>query len=274
MNIYACRAYFSMEAAGWQEMFWGMFNTAHEAMLAWQDLLSARSFMLGSAAQVKCDRQVVERAPEDNVRDEDEDDILIRNDTGVYKASDVDYPGTGQDVIIRSINSHRRVFTMRGVPDSIMVQPWDTSPATGAWTDAYNVWAGKVHPEDGGPWRIRYVDSAKPLIGITAIDTINTGGLLVTAPGHGLVTGDQIQLVRVPCSDCRVQGIQVVVYFSPTQFRLPHYNVGRVGYKGGGTFRKIAWLYDNIRSLELGAAGSRQAGRPHEVKRGRRSCCR
>lgn len=183
-----------------------------------------------------------------------------------------DMPWTGVLVKMQGTGGARRTITLRALPDVIVEDYFNTPVARNAWIKAFQDYRGALIALGFRLQRIT-VGPANPLIQIQNITAnANSTITITTASAHGLTTGEYIRFHRVKATAC-IQGERQVVVNDADTFTVAGFNYGTIGFIQGA-FRKLAFTYEAVVSVQLGRKATRKAGRPFFSLRGRLKRCR
>jgi hypothetical protein len=215
-----------------------------------------RAALLASGADVGLVGTLVERVPEDQPPREEAFNFDIAQFAGYFADNSMDMPWTGIYCRFTAAGGQRREYLLRGVPDVVTVQNWDSPPTSGKWTDSFNVWRSEFI---GTAYRMRVKSKAGPIIPIQQIVSDTDGELLVSSPAHGLVTGQYINFIRVRAAYLTIRGNHRVIRVNAGTFKVLGYNVSAVAFLKG-SYRVLAYTYAGIADVTLGRKGERPVG--------------
>jgi len=190
---------------------------------------------------------------------------------GTFKPADApsgaDMPWTGIVCQFISSGGRRRSFTLRGIPDSAVKNTYRGVNFSPDFGSAMTAWKKAVFDQD---FQLQIIDKANDAL-LKTILSLQVGGLglgVTTTGPHGFVTGDVVRFFQVH-SQPTLKGQHRIIVTANDAFTIPTINIGDVGFDDGKV-RKIVYDYEDIEVINLIRKGSRKAGRPFFLLRGRR----
>lgn len=178
-----------------------------------------------------------------------------------------DQPWTGVLCSILSLGGRRRPFLLRGVDDSGIVGSYKSVNFSAALQKALDSWKDGLIASGYGVYSLDK-GGGNPLHDIGTLVPAVGGLTLTTALPHGLVTGDRIRFESVVSSPS-ITGTHPVVKVDADTVTVRGFNLGTLFFQSG-QFRKDAKTISDIVNVLFVRKGSRKAGRPFFLLRGRR----
>lgn len=263
--IFKTVIYFKSDLAGWSETYYQERDTITAAHTASDGLAVLRGALLGNTDTVEI--QAVRTV---NIADAAQLRLKIYpgNPGKPADITDVDMPWTGVVARFMSSSGRRRLTTIRGVPDDLIVAPFHLPVPGGAWRNAFDSFCQALKNNN---WRMQVLRrTANPLKNIVDIVPNLLGRLVVHANAHGLVEGDIISTYRIKTDPPGISGrFKILPGEDADHFILPQFDIRELGFTSG-QYRKLLYDYEAIVDCQLEGKGSRRVGRPFGVPRGRR----
>lgn len=204
---------------------------------------------------------------------DDPSQFTLYNETyeGTFKPDSgpgaVDMPWTGVVIQMRGANGGKRFLTLRGVPDNSIKNTYKGASFPADFDKALSEWRRHVV---AAPFYVQKLNTTNvnALQTITSVAAGPTGLTVTSAAPHGLNDSDLIRFNNVR-STPTLTGQHPVVVLTNTTFLVPTFNLGVVLFLSG-KFRKVVYEYSRITEAMALRKGSRKAGRPFFLLRGRR----
>jgi len=206
-----------------------------------------------------------------NVANPNDFEIVDKIFPGIFKPSDrpsgADMPWTG--IVCQFIGSggRRRSFTLRGIPDSAVKNTYKGVNFLADFGNAMNSWRKALLDHD---FQIQTINKTDPTLLKTIVAVLpGPGGLgITTSAPHGLVSGDLVRFYKVK-SRPTLTGQHRIIVAANDNFVIPNINLGVVDFDYGSV-RKVTYTTEDIEEVLFKRKGSRKAGRPFFLLRGRR----
>lgn len=253
---------------GWTETIHTQKPDLTTAIAAARALADLRRNCLGDTARI-----TYIRVSDDLVKRDSKIHTVPSGDgtTRTTGATAADIANTAVIVRIEASPLARRTLYMRGVPDEVVTRSGKYTP-TGGFSNSFDMWANDLIINN---WACRSRDGTNPLHTITDITQVAaTGVVTITTIDAHLFELNTPFVVR------GVRGAKVV-NGTWTPFSIPSATTVTIKitsligtYTGGGTAAKLGYILAPITDVKVIRVSHRNAGRPFDSPRGRRSKAR
>lgn len=275
MADFACTMIFGAGKQGWSETFYRNADTAEDA-LAVLDLLSkVRRLAVGKTALLEAFKVSNVAVRNDSLLEEKAWSMEAGNTVDTRR----DVPGVSMLLRLEATALHRRMFHLRGVPDSWIrynedgsefVHPSFTEFKTLFEAELATGWRMKVISKDPG-------DLAA--VNVTGLEVVGvTKNFTFTVNGVAPQVGDKVRVGGLEGTNVKqFQGTyRVNARPSATTFTVavPNYDGSVFSLDAAGTVSKVVVKYLGITDLDFIRFGTRRTGRAFFVPAGRRSARR
>jgi hypothetical protein len=268
--------FFRQGEAGWSELYWrdgdadlqsGMDDTLRA-------LIPTRKRLLGRDAQL-----IGVRLSDESILG---DSILLESAQIPQVAQfdePCDPPFSGLLVRYEASPNYRGEKALRGLPKTILTEPYGSSPLQGEFDKLFNLYAGIVK-ESEGQWRLRVRDKdlgtnpAKNVISVET-DPVNAGFVRLTVPAHGFNPANKVSLTGLKFQDktVKLKGTRFISFVTANTFSVLAPPITSI-YVGFGKAKEQKFAYRPITSARAERISSHKVGRVFTAPHGRRSAKR
>jgi len=255
MALFKTTQFFRVNQAGWSESWYldtTNLDNAHriDGILAFH-----RKALLGNAAVYIGNRVASVENP-----GQSRAEIINSPRNSLFPA---DIGGVAINVRVTTTDGSRRMFQMRGAPDSVFQNGLYVGGS--GITTAFEQWRDEMINRQ---YRLLNIDKSHPVLSVASVSA--TGEVTLSEP-HTLVIGHRVQFLRTRTNAGQlIQGLYVVTAAPDnTHFTVFPWPAG--GVTGGGSVRRFVMTTTQIVNMIDQNATFRKPGRPFGSPRGRRS---
>lgn len=271
MPYWKCQMIFGFGETGWTETIYSENDTIENVFKALDALAPQRCFILAKGVVLEPERARLNywRVSRIGTIRTSQIKRVTQDYPAMPESGRPDMPWTGIKCTLTSSGGNKRIYTIKGVPDSQTTTPWEAPPG-GALEVAilqYLTALGQA------PWRMQVYDPAAPLRFIQSMAVSASGTIVVTDVAHGLATGNLIRWYRVDATGHCFRGHARVRVLTADTFEVPKSNVKTLVFNNG-QYAKVQYTYVNIVQFSVDRKGKHDVGRPFAPLRGRRRPCK
>lgn len=264
MPDYKVEWFFEQGKAGWSELLYRTSNSLTDALNASLSLGQLRANMMAKPAEVFISYIRVSQVDAPGITLSRQVNLVSTDPVNSVTA--VHSPWTAIMIRMGTAAANRREYFARGAPKTVPNEQWFDKPLNAAWLASEQIWEAAVKVD----WALRCLVKPRPLVTITAMTLMGSGGLLVTSPAHGLTTGSLIVFYRVRSLGAFVRGRHSIRVIDANTFAVDDFNLTRFTFESG-QYRVPAYVLNRISKAVLEGARRRKPGRPFGLLRGRSS---
>ncbi len=266
---YRATIFFKQRNAGWTETYWNLSTSPTQVRSRLDSLVILRAACLPNQSFIVASRVSLDDPTKDS-------DLRFYPGDGLQGSWPAAFPSdtasTCLTIGVRSSGNRRRKVSMRGIPDDVVTLGGTYTPDP-VWAQFLAIYLqGLVNSVQG--WAIRYLTNFAARIAITRMGSLVPGTCqLDFAANPNVVVNDPINIYGGGKAQA-VKGthrvLQVLTTADPWTIVInTPYNVN--GYSAGAFGMKPIWALDQITAASADRISHRNAGRPFDLLRGRRS---
>lgn len=271
MAFWKSQMYFVFGETGWSETIYSENDTIDNVFKALDALAPSRAFILAKGVVIEPERARLSYFRVSKIGTPHLSQIkrVVADHPAMTESGRPDMPWTGIKCSLFGAAGGRRIYTIKGIPDSQTTTPWEAPPG-GSLEIAINQYLTALA---AAPWRMQIYDPAVPLRAIQSMAVSANGTIVVTDAAHGLSTGNLIRWYRVDATGHCFRGHARVRVLTADTFEVPKSNVKTLVFNNG-QYAKVQYAYTNINHFSIDRKGKHDVGRPFSPLRGRRRPCR
>ena len=259
--------FFKQGSYGWTETYFLPTTTLTNALLKAELLVSLRRALLGDVSRITYVRVSDDEKFRDSLVRVQPPDLQ----TGPAGNGNPDPAYTSLLLRLEGGEEHRRQLYLRGIPDSVIVEP-DPPIFEAGYTKFFKNFRTELISQ-GWAFKVIKKPPAVPAVLITGFITA-TPPVVTTGAAHNLTTGDNVLIRGVKGFEANngrgANGRWYVNVLTANSFEITGRLTPFGAYLGGGEIIKRVYGLIDVTAVELVRVTKRSTGRPFDSPRGRR----